>query len=554
MKRALYLGLSLTLITVGFLALSTKVDRALADAPTLHVNYVSSNESKPGTGWSDNTVANAGNFVDYYIEISNSNFASTADSLKVSVQLPESAGGTNTSTASITTTSCSGGSCSPTDTTTVALISSTSALVYQAGTTKVTADLNQDGTKEYNGTVWADGIVGSGITLGNFKGGATAIQVYFRAHASAGVSPNLTANVLGANLSVPGSTFTETTPANVGQTVKIYLGLHNTAVPSEAKNVRIKATIPDTFANSSVITLSISADNAASVSDTTTFTFPSSLKLVYTAGSVRLTWDPNGDGVKDYNESPIGNGDDIVGGSGLLLPSSLFGCNQYILQLTFLGSIVASSTPTPTPTPTATPTPTPTATPTPTVTVAPAAGCTLSIDKKVRLGDGREVDSVDAGTHVYQSGETLTYRLFITNTSVLSVPNVTVQDFLAPYMTFVSGDLAYDPGANRLDSNQGTFAGAESRTLSYIAKVKDSVPAGNTNQENTVRVFKSGEQCSANTSTIVIGKPGAILASATTQLPVTGATEPKILLGTGLSLLGYLLRDVRKSGKGKFRV
>ena len=533
-KKFFYLGLSFTLIALGFLSFSGKVERATAlDNPGLSVSYLSSNESKPATGWSDNTTADPGNFVDYYVEISNNVFTSTADNLKVSVQLPEGAGGTNTSTAFITTTSCSGGSCSPTDTTAVQLTNSSSALVYQAGTTKVTADLNQDGTKEYNGTVWADGIIGSGITLGNFKGGPTAIQVYFRAHASAAITPVLTANVLGANLSV-GSTFTDSTPANVGNTVKIYLGLHNTAVPSEAKNVRVKATIPDTFAASSVVTIAVSADNAATVSDTTTFTFPTppagGLKLAYTAGSVRLTWDPNGDGTKDYNESPIVSGDDIMASNGLLLPSSLFGCNQYILQLTFLATVTAAATPTPTPTP----------------TIAPAAACTISIDKKVRLASGAEVDSVDSGTHIYQSGETLTYRLFITNTSTVAVPNVTVQDFLPPYLTFVSGDLAYDPGANRLDSNQGTFGGNESRTLTYIAKVKDSIPAGNTTQENTAKVFFSGVQCASNTASIVIGQPGAILASAT-QLPVTGgAVEGTVLVSSGLALLGYVLRSGAK--------
>lgn len=548
-KNALYLGLSITLISLGLSFLSQKVEKVQAvegSGPNLTADLASANDAHPETGWSDNTPADPGNTVEYDLQVGNTNVPSEAGNLTVHVTLPETVGGTNVARLRVTTTTaCTVQGCNtaPEDTTTVNLSSDSTGLVYVAGSTRVTADLNQDGTKEYDGATWADGITEGGINLGAFNGGAGKIQISFQAKVLGSISPNLTANLLAQNLSVGPSTWADSTAANVNQTVKFYFELHNTNVPSQANNVRIKAAIPGDFATTSVVTLTVTADNATTVSDPTTITFPSSLKLIYTPGSTRLTWDYNGDGNKDYNDAQWDN-DDLVGANGLLLPQPLFGCNQYILQLTFLATVAGSATPTPTPTPTPTVTPGPTATPTPTPTPGPAApGCTLSIDKKIRLDDGREVDSVEAVTHVYVAGETITYRLFISNTSAVAVPNVTVQDFLAPYMTFVSGDLAFDPGANRLDSNQGTFNGNEARTLTYTAKVKDSIPSGNTTQQNTAKVFFNGVQCATNTASIVIGKPGSILTVAT-QLPVTGgAAEGTVLLSSGLALLGCLLRD-----------
>src|SRR3989344_4264649 len=190
-KRILYLGLSFTLISTGFVFLSGRIDNVAAvdgTGPNLTANYLSSNESHPDTGWSDNTTADPENFVDYYIEVGNTNVPSEAGNLAVKVTLPETAGGDNVSNVAIsTTTACSVQGCntSPQDSTTVHLTSATSGLTYQAGSTKVTADLNQDGTNEYDGSTWADGITEGGINLGAFNGGTGKIQITFRAWVSA---------------------------------------------------------------------------------------------------------------------------------------------------------------------------------------------------------------------------------------------------------------------------------------------------------------------------------------------------------------------------------
>lgn len=534
-KQGLYLSLSLTLVALGYLSVAGKLQNVAAvdgSGPNLTANYLSSNEAYPAADWSDDTIGDPDNFVDYYIEIANTNVPSNAGNLTVKVTLPETMGGDNVSRVRVTTTTeCTVAGCntSPEETTTVHLSNANSALVYQAGSTKVTADLNQDGTKEYNGTTWADGIIEDGINLGGFDGGPATIQINFRVRVAGYGTPNLTANLLAKNLSVNGSTWSDSTAASVGDLLKFYLELHNTNVPSEATNVRIKASLPSAFATSAVVTLTITADNATSVSDTTTVTFSVPARLIYNPASTRLTWDSNGDGVNEYADSLWAN-DDLFG-AGIVLPVGLFGCNQYILQLTFEATVVAEVTATPTPTPTPS---------------APAdPGCVVTMDKKVRLVDGRELDDVSSDTHIYQVGETITYRLFISNPSTAEVANVTIQDFLAPYLSFVSGDLAYDPGAHRLDSNQGTMKAGESRTLTYTLKVKDNIPAGTTTQENTARIFANGRQCASNTATVVIGKPGAILASAT-QLPVTGgAAEAIVLIGSGLALLGYSLRGAK---------
>jgi len=162
-------------------------------------------------------------------------------------------------------------------------------------------------------------------------------------------NPNLTINYLVAHNDV--GSWGDSVNVGVGETITLYAEIHNTNVPTTANNVKIKANLPSTTGTS---TATASADNAASVSDNVQINVNGG-NLEYVAGSALMTWDVNGDGNFEFDNTQIS--DQIVG-SGVTLGNQQ-GCNQYIIQISFLARVVGAPQPSPTPTPTSQPSPTP---------------------------------------------------------------------------------------------------------------------------------------------------------------------------------------------------
>lgn len=164
-----------------------------------------------------------------------------------------------------------------------------------------------------------------------------------------------------------------------------------------------------------------------------------------------------------------------------------------------------------------------------------------SLTKKIRLPNGNEQTSVSNSDHVYVPGEQIVYRLFISNTGNADANPVSISDFLPPYLYWVSGDGGYAAGENKVNFDLGTLKAGESRTLTYNVKVRDDVPSGQVTQQNNAKVTSpaSFNNCNAS-STLVVGKPGAILAA--TTLPQTGTIPPSILATLGLVGVGLALR------------
>src|SRR3989344_132331 len=162
-------------------------------------------------------------------------------------------------------------------------------------------------------------------------------------------NPNLTINYLVAHNDV--GSWGDSVNVGVGETITLYAEIHNTNVPTTANNVKIKANLPSTTGTS---TATASADNAASVSDNVQINVNGG-NLEYVAGSALMTWDVNGDGNFEFDNTQIS--DQIVG-SGVTLGNQQ-GCNQYIIQISFLARVVGGPQPSPTPTPTPQPSPTP---------------------------------------------------------------------------------------------------------------------------------------------------------------------------------------------------
>jgi len=127
-------------------------------------------------------------------------------------------------------------------------------------------------------------------------------------------APNLTVLHLGNNASNPTSYTHDVTLAS-GQYVALYTEIHNTNVPSTANNVKLRVALPN---GSGASVATASADNASSVSDSVNLINPVGTKLEYVAGSTHMTWDQNGDGTKEFDNTVVADG---ITGNGLLLVS-----------------------------------------------------------------------------------------------------------------------------------------------------------------------------------------------------------------------------------------
>lgn len=162
------------------------------------------------------------------------------------------------------------------------------------------------------------------------------------------------------------STWNESVNLNAGDEVHFYAEIHNTVVGSRADNVNLKVNVTGGNFVDGVSTAVVSANNAASATDTVNIHINGRGELQFIDNSTRVTWDVNGDGNKEFNNTyVVGNPN-----NGLLIGDQ-DGCNEFIIQLTWSARVVAKPQLSPSPSPTPSPTPTPVATPSPT---PPAGG------------------------------------------------------------------------------------------------------------------------------------------------------------------------------------
>src|SRR3989344_8034676 len=138
-------------------------------------------------------------------------------------------------------------------------------------------------------------------------------------------TPNMTIKHLGVGTQSPD--WSHSITLNPGDEVDFYAETHNTVVGSTADNVTLKVNLTGgTFTDGSSVA-TVSADNANSASDTVNIHINGGGKLEYIANSTNVTWDIDGDGNKEFNNT-------FVSGSpfsGLRIGDQK-GCNQYIIQ------------------------------------------------------------------------------------------------------------------------------------------------------------------------------------------------------------------------------
>jgi len=171
-------------------------------------------------------------------------------------------------------------------------------------------------------------------------------------------SPNLTVLYLGNNNNDPSDSWDHDVTLSTGQMVQLYTEIHNTNVPSVANNVKVKVVLPS---SSGSTTVTVSADNASSVSDSVNLTVNGGGQLRYVPGSTEVNCNSN----TNCTNGTVADG---IVGNGIVLGDQT-GCNDYIIQVSFLVEVIApQASPSPTPSPSPSPTPVVSPSPSPCVT------------------------------------------------------------------------------------------------------------------------------------------------------------------------------------------
>jgi len=190
--------------------------------------------------------------------------------------------------------------------------------------------------------------------------------------ASANEQPNLTIRHLAAN-NDSGSNWGENVTVNSGDKVYFYSEIHNTVVGSRASWVTLKDSVTGGDFTDGTSVATASADNASSASDTVNIHINNGGHLEFLPGTARVTWDVNGDGNYEYNNTYVAG--NPMSSDGLAIGDQ-DGCNNFIIQVGWTAKVVEgpkpSPTPSPSPSPSPSPTPSPKPTPSPTPSVTPS--------------------------------------------------------------------------------------------------------------------------------------------------------------------------------------
>lgn len=98
----------------------------------------------------------------------------------------------------------------------------------------------------------------------------------------------------------------------------------------------------------------------------------------------------------------------------------------------------------------------------------------IQIDKKIRHPKtGDFVDNLSINEVRYHSGETIIFKINVTNTGDADFSSVEVKDILPQYVTFVSGPGKFDEKTNTLKYSLNNLKANETRTNDITLKVID---------------------------------------------------------------------------------
>lgn len=169
----------------------------------------------------------------------------------------------------------------------------------------------------------------------------------------------------GTNNTSGNGTWSDPVSGDPGDAIEFNMIIQNIGPNSTATNVKAVAVLPSGLSSSPVMTMQVTADNAPTLSDTTTVNVNggSSQGLTFIPGHTRVLSRSCPSYCTIADDSPLLSG-------GLPLDDLAFGESEQVFFKVNITNVI-SATPTPTPTGVPTVTPTPTEAPTPTPTEAP---------------------------------------------------------------------------------------------------------------------------------------------------------------------------------------
>ena len=326
-----------------------------------------------------------------------------------------------------------------------------------------------------------------------------------------GPVPHLTIKYLSATDAT--NVWADSTPASVGETVGFYIEIHNTTEGSTAEDLTVRAALaPNSTAYAG-------AGNHATISDSTSITgLPENAFLQYRSGSMRITWDQDGDGIKEFDNYAWPN-DALVSATGINL-GNLLGCNPYIIQISFKADVLQTPEEPGTP--------------------------MLSINKKI-IWNSNEYDSIERETHLFDPDESVVYKIYVKNEGDADATGVKVTDRLPAYLRTLDG-------ADIKTFNIGTLAAGQTWSAEYTAKVLSDLPQNDRTQANTARVTADNADSDEDTAHIWINGPEILAAEVAAavsveapaeevpaELPATGPAVPVTLGLSGLLSVGFYL-------------
>jgi len=354
----------------------------------------------------------------------------------------------------------------------------------------------------------------------------------------------------GANRTTNQQDWSDPVSGTAGDTFAGIIYYHNGHINTAAENTRIKVSIPnETTNNAAVITGSISADNADTITDTyieddngnlhlegksgLTLNLDQEAKLSLVPGSVK--WFPNFVSMSSSQMAlPLGQTGNEITSNGIIvgLPKDgklvIEGCWPYIGYVTFL------------------------------VKSERVAQPELTINKTVRNLTKGETAFVKK--NYAKPGDVLEYSVIVNNGGAGEAENLYLTDTIPANTSYVKGSTyvaknggAFDNIADGITGDGialGSFSKDDVAEVRFKVKVSQGVANGET-LTNTAFLHINKEVLTSTATTIV---KFSIVAPAEEELPVTGADNViiSLLAATAIVLCGTYLKLRKKLKIAKF--
>ena len=185
----------------------------------------------------------------------------------------------------------------------------------------------------------------------------------------------------------------------------------------------------------------------------------------------------------------------------------------------------------------------------------------ISVSKKVQNPQtGQFVDNLSSNDPHFGPGDTITFKIFLTNTGGSTIAQTKVIDTLPSFVSFVSGPGTFDPNTRNLTFTVDNLNTGETRDVGTIqVQVIDAkgLPDGVTCEPNSASATTNTGQMSQTTSVFCIQKTvttkGGLPVFPPSQVTTTPPTGPELIPLISLlpgGALGFLLRKKTNKFRG----